>query len=331
VSTGVNIPFLLDLDLQARLLIALPLLVAGEVVVHRRMPLVVRQFVDRRIVVGAARDGFAAAVDRALALSQSVIVEILLVACVYTVGELAGGSISSLSDSTWYGHTANGSTQLTSAGWWYVAISRPLFQYVALRWYFRFFVWNRFLWTVSRLRLHLLPAHPDERAGLGFVFSLNDTFAPFLFAHGAMLAGRVANGVIHGGFTLQHYELELVVVPVVAILFVLAPELTFTLPMWRTKRKGLREYGTLAQRYVREFDRKWLGQGAPNESLLGTADLQSLADLGNSFAIVEQMRLLPTKETILKLALVTALPLAPLPLTIVSGRELLERLIKVML
>jgi len=33
------------------------------------------------------------------------------------------------------------------------------------------------------------------------------------------------------------------------------------------KRAGLREYGTLAQQYVREFDRKWLRGGAPPTSL----------------------------------------------------------------
>jgi hypothetical protein len=40
---------------------------------------------------------------------------------------------------------------------------------------------------------------------------------------------------------------------------------------------------------------------------------------------------LPTRETIVRLGLITVLPLAPLPLTVISGQDLLERLIKVML
>ena len=332
LSTGAQVPFLLDLDLQARLLVALPLLVAGEVVVHRRMPIVVRQFVDRRIVTGEARVAFDAAVGSALAGSRSVAVEILLLLCVYTVGFSIPSSIASLARWTWYAQPAEGSMMLTPAGWWFFIVSRPLFQFVLLRWYYRFFVWNRFLWQVSRLRLHLSPTHPDRRAGLGFVFGLSDVFAPFLMAHGALVAGRVANGVVHAGRTLSHYELELIAIPVGAILLVLCPDFVFALTLWRTKLTGLRQYGVFAQRYVREFDHKWLHRQTPvAEGLLGSPDIQSLADLANSFDVVQQLRLLPTRDTILRLALFAVAPLAPLPLAVVSGRELLERLVKTLL
>ena len=332
VATGAHVPFLLDLDLQARLLVALPLLIAGEVVVHRRMPIVVRQFVERRIVAGEARVAFDAAVGSALARSQSVVVEMVLLLCVYTVGFSIPVSTASLTGSTWYAQPSDASMVLTPAGWWFFIVSRPLFQFVLLRWYYRFFVWNRFLWQVSRLRLHLIPTHPDRRAGLGFVFALSDVFAPFLLAHGALVAGRVANGVVHAGLTLSHYELELVAIPAGAILLVLCPEFVFALTLWRTKLTGLRQYGIFAQRYVREFDHKWLHPQTPAaEGLLGSPDIQSLADLANSFDVVQQLRLLPTRDTILRLALFAAAPLAPLPLAVVSGRELLERLVKMML
>ena len=73
--------------------------------------------------------------------------------------------------------------------------------------------------------------------------------------------------------------------------------------------------------------------GAPaDEPLVGSADVQSLADLANSFAIVRELRLVPSlKESVLTLAVITVLPLAPLPLTVISGSELFERLVKMML
>ena len=87
-----------------------------------------------------------------------------------------------------------------------------------------------------------------------------------------------------------------------------------------------------AQRYVREFDHKWLrGQPLGSSTLLGSADIQSLADLANSFQVILSMHVLPTRETILTMGLFAVLPLAPLPLTMISGRDLLERLVKVML
>ena len=95
----------------------------------------------------------------------------------------------------------------------------------------------------------------------------------------------------------------------------------------RAKRTGLGEYGVLAQRYAREFDAKWLRGGRdPAEPLMGSADIQSLADLANSFEVIKTMRLVPfTKETVFQLGVVTLAPLAPLLLTMISLEELLKR------
>ena len=332
LSRGATVPFLLDLDLQSRLLVALPLLIIGEIIVHRRMPIVVRQFVERGIVSEAARADFDRAVASALRLSRSPYSEILLVVCLYTVGVSLHASIASLPGSTWYGTPLDGSMDLTPAGWWNIAVSRPLFQFELLRWYYRFFIWNRFVWEVSRLHLRLVPTHPDRRAGLGFVFSLNDAFGPFLFANGTMLAGTVANGLVHAGLTFQDYAPELLAVPAAALLCVLAPDLIFALLLLRVRRKGLADYGRLSQRYVREFDHKWVHQSTPvSERLLGNPDIQSLADLANSFDTIREIRVLPTRDTLIALLVITLLPLAPLPLLGISSAELLERLVKVLL
>ncbi|MFZ2319723.1 MAG: hypothetical protein WAW12_07635, partial [Pseudomonas sp.] len=74
---------------------------------------------------------------------------------------------------------------------------------------------------------------------------------------------------------------------------------------------------------------KWLRDAPPPDApLLGSGDIQSLADLGNSFAVVQEMRLAPiTKDVILRLAIVTLLPLAPLLLTIMPLEELLKKLL----
>ncbi len=110
---------------------------------------------------------------------------------------------------------------------------------------------------------------------------------------------------------------------------VLGPLLVFAPQLAQAKRTGNREYGTLAERYVREFDAKWLRGGAPaDEALVGSADIQSLADLGNSFEVVRTMRIAPvTKEAILRLVAATLAPLVPLALTMMSLEELLKRLI----
>jgi hypothetical protein len=82
---------------------------------------------------------------------------------------------------------------------------------------------------------------------------------------------------------------------------------------------------------VRDFEQKWLRGGAPaEEALVGSADIQSLANLGNSFEVVRGMRSVPiTKEAVFQLAVLTLLPLLPLMLTMISFEELLSRFLKV--
>jgi hypothetical protein len=79
---------------------------------------------------------------------------------------------------------------------------------------------------------------------------------------------------------------------------------------------------------VREFDAKWLRGGAPaDEPLTGSGDIQSLADMGNSFEVVRTMRIAPfAKETIVLLVAATVAPIAPLLLTMMPMEELLKKL-----
>jgi hypothetical protein len=109
------------------------------------------------------------------------------------------------------------------------------------------------------------------------------------------------------------YSFVAITLLVDAALF-LGPLLIFSRQLWKCQVKGLNDYGTFAERYVNEFDRKWLGANhTPAEPLLGTADIQSLADLSNSVGIVRDMRLVPVSPSMLMyLAVAALLPLLPL-------------------
>jgi hypothetical protein len=115
------------------------------------------------------------------------------------------------------------------------------------------------------------------------------------------------------------------------LFFVLAPLLVFTPRLARTKYIGLLKYGGFAQRYVREFDQKWLRDGPTTDKpLVGSGDIQSLADLGNSFEIVKGMKPVPFgKDTLLQLAVISLAPVAPLVLTMIPLGDLLDRFLHV--
>jgi hypothetical protein len=70
---AVAVPFLYDIDAHARFLIALPLLIVAELVVHQRMRSVVAQFVTLKLVRGGVREQFDAAVRSAMRLRNSVL------------------------------------------------------------------------------------------------------------------------------------------------------------------------------------------------------------------------------------------------------------------
>jgi len=330
----VRLPFLHDVELHVRLLIAVPLMILAELVVHQRMRPVVGQFLNRGLIPDAARPRFGAAISAAIRLRNSVAAEVLLISFVYIVGVgFIWRTQVALDVTSWYGVPANGTLQPSAAGWWLGLVSLPLFQFLLLRWYFRMFIWARFLWQVSTIDLEFEPAHPDRAGGLGFLGGVPYAFAPVLLAQGSLLAGMMANKIFFAGATLPQFKVEIIGLVALLVFAVLGPMLVFAPKLAAAKRAGLHEYGALAQRYVREFDGKWLRGGAPaDEPLVGSGDIQSLADIGNSFEVVRGMRLVPfAGQTVLQLAVTTLLPVVPLTLTMISLEELLQRLLKIVL
>jgi hypothetical protein len=106
----------------------------------------------------------------------------------------------------------------------------------------------------------------------------------------------------------------------------------FTRRLERAKRKGSAQYGLLANQYLFRFEEKWIvGGGSETRALLGSPDIQSLADLGNAYRMVRQMRLVPFgTDDITRLAATTAAPFLPLLLTIFSVPQLAKVVIKIL-
>ena len=324
-----RISILHDIEAHARFLAALPILIAAELLVHVRTRPLISRFIEWRIVLPEDVPTFRKAIESALKVRNSVSVELGLLAAVYTVGLFVWNGRTELGLVTWYALPGS-RWNLTLAGYWYVFVSLPVFQFILLRWYMRLVIWFRFLWQVNRIELNLLPTHPDRCAGLSFIGKSSYAYAPVLFAQGTILAGIVADRVLYRGDALQSFRFQIAGFIVFFVVVVLGPLLMFTPRMAQTRRKGLADYGLLAERYVEGFDQKWIHGSAPEAELLGTGDIQSLADLGNSYQIVREMRVVPFGlQDISRLAIATAAPLSPLLLTIFSFEELIMRLVRV--
>ena len=329
VGGDLAVPFLKDFELHVRFLVALPLLVAAELVVHQRMQPVIRLFRERGIVPAGELSRFERAVDGAFRLRNSLTAELVLIAFVYGVGiHIVWRGFIALNVPTWYATPAPGGPTLSIAGLWYGYVSLPIFQFLLCRWYFRIFIWARFLYQVSRTQLSLVPTHPDRLGGLGFLSGMVYAFTPLAAAHGALLSGTLANRIFYAGASIRDFRAEVLGTVGIVLLLAFGPLVVFAPQLSAARRRGTLEYGDLAERYVRQFDAKWLRGGAPEgESLLGAADIQSLADLTNSVEVVRTMKTVPiAKEAVIRLAVATALPVLPLLLTIMPLEELLKKL-----
>jgi hypothetical protein len=223
--------------------------------------------------------------------------------------------------------------ELNLAGWWYVSVSVPIYQFLMLRWAGHLTIWAWLLRRIARLDLKLLPTHPDLAGGLGILAVAHVALGPLNFALSAILVGDYAEHVRYAGADARDLLLRALIAITASTFALIAPLLVFIPRLLAAKQRGLLEYGDLATTYTRAFDAKWLrGANPAAEPLLGTADVQSLADLGNSYDVIRQMKVVPiSRSQVLFLALAAAVPALPLVNYLMPFDELLIRGVQTLL
>jgi hypothetical protein len=326
---GSKIPFVKDIAAHTRFLLAVPLLVLADIPVGFRLREMVRQFLRSGLIREPDRTRFEQILVDAVALRDSRLAEIVVVAgayittsLIFTHGELQLGS-------TWY--TPDAANHLSLAGYWYVMVALPIFQFLIFRWLWRMFNWARFLWKVSRLDLRLSAAHPDAAGGLGFLGKSLVPFGTITFALSTVVSGAIASRVLFAGAQLEPFAFVYVALLLFTLLMFAGPLVIFTPKLFDLKYQGMLKYGVLADRYTRLFEQKWIDLGdlaEADESILGSGDIQSLADLGNSFELVRKMRVFPVERSdFIALAIPAILPALPLSLTVMPLTEIIKDLL----
>jgi hypothetical protein len=218
-----------------------------------------------------------------------------------------------------------GGFNLTLAGWFYILLSVPIYQFFLFRWAIRLGNWAVFLFRVSRLDLEVVPTHPDRAAGLGFVGQVLAPTSVIVMAASSVLCSSIGTQVVYRGAKIQDFIFAFALFVVVALIVFLLPFAVFLPKLAATRRNGLIEYGALATRYVQLFQRKWVGrEELAGAELLGTGDIQSLADIGVAVDRIKDMKLFPIELADLRALLIAALlPAIPLALTQFSLKDLL--------
>jgi len=317
--------FLLDFAAYARFFVAIPLLFVAEIVVGPRLTIAGLQFIRSGIVRPEDYPAFEQAIARAAKRRESIVAEIILLtialvgAWTLTSETLVGGS-----SQTWAGLRVAGHVSL--AGYWNQFIAVPLIQFLWLRWLWRLGIWTWFLRDVAKLKLALVPTHADQAGGLGFLGVAHASMGIFAFALSAVLSASAAFRIVFEDAKIDTFKVPFVIALVFVEVLFLAPLLWFSPVLARARREWLRVYSMLVVKYNRAFHDKWIeGNVQEDEQLLGTGDIQSLADLGNSFGFIQNMKLVPfSKTVIIQLAIATAIPGLPLILLVFPISKILD-------
>jgi len=320
----VTLPLWMDWTVYARFLIGIPLFVFAERVIDQRISLAFEGTIASGVIEGQALADFKAAhrkLDKSL---DSLIPEILLLIGSFTLAWVNSHHLLGLHVSSW--READSGTTL--AGHWHDLVSLPIVTFLMARWLWRILLWTIFLARIARSDLHLVPIHPDGAAGLGLIGGAHTAFGAILVPISAIVAARAVQWIQYGGGTLGSLQNSYATLALGAVLLTLGPTLVFMPKMVLVKRLGLVAYGKLAATYTREFDDKWVRGGAKeSDELLGSADIQSLADLSNSVTIVRNMRLVPAALRHAAVVVISAvLPTIPFVMAIVPLQKIVKEL-----
>jgi hypothetical protein len=299
------------IGVHVRLIIAIPLFFLAETWVLPRMSEFIRNIVDSGLITETDLPHLSADIRRIEKLKDPWILEILLVLAAFIIPmffKLPG--MTGAQDSI---DKIMGIGSLWTK-YWYLYFCLPLIRYLTLRWAWYLILWWYFLWRVQKLKLNLIPTHPDRSAGLGYLEVVQMHFAPLILASSAIFATAFAENISSGVMKFQAlYHLVPTIILIYAVIFI-CPLYIFSNKLWKTKVKGLNEYMVMAHHYVDAFDQKWLrGQNPAGEEQLGTGDIQSLADLNNSVNTINAMRIIPTsRKLIISFAVISIIPMLPL-------------------
>jgi hypothetical protein len=324
------VSFLKDYRIHARMLIAVPVLLFGELLMESRFRAVLAHIRN----VGLLDAPEMAAMDKVIVtlvrVRDSFLPElgVLALLVIHTIASWRG-----LVDSTaWLASGTGASFHLSAAGWYAVAVSAPIFQFLLGLALLKWLLWTIFAFKLSRQPLKLIATHPDEHGGLGFLGITTSAFAPVAFAATAVIGATWRHDILHGGAHLMTFKLPAIALAVIVALLALGPLVFFVPRVAALRRKGILEYGILAQLHSAEFHEKWIVHRAGHEAeFLQAPESSSLADFGQVYEKIQAVKAFPADTgSLYSLAaaiLIPALPtvLAEIPLGVVL-KDLLEAL-----
>jgi hypothetical protein len=325
LTTGQRDNLLRDPAVDVRLLISLPLIVLAEYL-HQRTTAECVDHLATEGVAGNDTGRFRQLADLMSRRRAAALPGLVLIALALGAGALlffgrpgATGLFTASESAVWSWARA-----------WYCLVALPIYLFMVLRLVWHWLLWCWFLGEVSRLSLQLMPTHPDRRGGVLMLSKPSVALAPFFAAASALAAARWIHELGAEAADPVMLPKRAAVLVALALFVSVVPLFLFSPHMARARDRFAREYGALAFDYTRSFHERWIRGRDASHELLGTSDVQSLADMGTSYGVIEEMRSIPIGvRRVLFIAAATLVPLVPVALYRIPFWELVQKVLKV--
>jgi hypothetical protein len=306
-------PLLRHFGVHARMLVAIPLLIYAEAVMERIVPAIVRQFTLAGLVVGRTKEEFIQILRQAEALRDSTWGKLVVAGAILSSIIMWSVSPFGSDELAWAASREGPETRIGFAGWWFLYVGRPVFSGLLAGWVWRLFVGWRLIRSISRLDLRLVPTHPDQAGGLGFVQQVSIADAWIVLAISVVLAGRWAHEVLYHGVHVDSLKPLMAAYIVIVLLVFLGPLLLFSRNLGRFKRRAMLEYSALVGTQGQLVYRKWVhGEEVGDPPILDSPELSCVADTNTVFEAVQKMRTVPIgKQALIPLLLAVVVPILP--------------------
>ena len=329
---GTQLPFLKDVAMHARLLVALPMLIMIKLPIDTKVNAVTKFLAEVLMSPEERQEFLTTAFRRARKLTSSAVTEIILLLIVIgaTVSFVKGGVYSALEDGTisWMTYTKEAGQRLSVAGYWAVIISIPIFQFLLLRWLWRYFVWMILLFHLSKATLNLMPTHADRAGGLGIIMLAQRSFNLIFVAGGVSISGQLIAQLLKHPDSFESIRGQGIAYIIICLVFLLIPLLFFMQKLFKTKDKGLLHMSDLGATLSRQFEREWVNdlpiEKKPEEKQV---DPSLLFDYSGMYDSLQQLRTVPvTPRDIIGMALKLFVPFIPILFIHFSVVELLQKI-----
>jgi hypothetical protein len=310
MPSHINEPLLNHFGIHARFLIAIPLIIISEGMMHSVISKLIPYFHTSGLIRNDQQQDFKQAIKKTLSLRDSSIPWVIISAIVF-LSVFVQPPYEQMHELIWANLGTPKAFTIGFGGWWMIYVSRPIF--LALVW---ISMWRLVLVfilfkRIAALDLEIVPTHPDRAGGLGFLEKIPSTFSLIVFSISFVMSSRLAHEVIYHGLQVQSLKLlSIVFLAIMGVLF-LSPLLVFIPKLAAAKRKAKLDYGALIGKHGRLVHKRWI-QDEPitDDALLQAPEIGPVADTLSIYEAVTKMRMAPIGKTaLISIILPAAIPL----------------------